>query len=107
MKDKKPNQDNSFDSIKLKGFKQLEKDDLKDLDPEEFKKIRLDEFKDEQIKDFKEFIDDSKFSRNLEDLKIELNSDNSTKEIIKELESIGIDGKGPLKLLEKIKKGYI
>jgi hypothetical protein len=93
-----------LDTIKLKGFKELENQDLKDVNLEEFKKSRKREFNEQELNDFKKYIEDSKTDRNIENIKLELNSDDTLKNTIKDLESIGINGRGPLKILERIKK---
>jgi len=112
MKGKKPkDQDENplkdLDKIELKKFKELEDEDLKDFDLDDFKKSRLNEFKDSEFEEFKNYVKESKDDRNIENLKLELESDDALKSALKELESIGIDGTNHLKLLEKIKRGYI
>lgn len=106
-KDNKKNPSKELDNIKLKDFKQIENEDLKDFNLDNFKKSRLDEFKNEELENFKNFVECSKTDRTIENLKLGLKSDEELKNTLKDLESIGINGEIPLKLLEKIKKGYI
>ena len=106
-KNKEENPLNELDEIKLKDFKQLEEMDLKDCNLDYFKKSRLNEFKECELNCFKGYVKDSKIDRNIENLKLELRSDDALKNILKELESIGINGSKQLELLEKIKKGYV
>jgi hypothetical protein len=112
MKDKKSKEDKKnplkeLDKIKLKGFKELEDQEFNEVNLDDFKKSRLEEFNEHELKDFKNYIEESKADRNIETLKLELKSDDTLKNTLKDLESIGIDGRGPLELLKKIKKGYI
>lgn len=112
MKGKKPkDQDENplkdLDKIELKGFKELEDEDLKNFDLDDFKKSRLSEFKEREFKEFKNYVKESKDDRNIEELKLKLKSDDALKNTLKELDSIGIDGTKQLKLLERIKKGFI
>ena len=106
MKNKKSKENflEELDKIKLKGFKELENQDLSDCNLDHFKKSRLNEFNENELKNFKNFIEESKTDRNIENLKLELNSDDALKSIVKELESIGINSKGPLNILEQLKK---
>ena len=57
-----------------------------------------------ELKKFKEFVEDSKTDRSIENLKLELNSKDTLKNIIKELQDIGINGKLHLKLLKILKR---
>ena len=106
-KNKEENPLDVLDKIKLMDFKQLEEKDLKDCNLGYFKKSRLDEFKEYELKYFKDYVEDSKVKSKIENLKLELESDEACKNILKELESIGINGNKQLNLLKKIKKGYI
>lgn len=95
---------NELDEIKIKGFEELENQDLKDFNPDNFRKSRLKEFNDCELKDFKNFVEESRTDRDIENLKLELNSRDAIENIIKELESIGISSEGPLNILKRIKK---
>jgi len=106
-KNKEENPLDELDKIKLKDFKQLEEKDLKDCNLDYFKKSRLNEFKEYELKYFKDYVEDSKIDRNIENLKLELKSNEACKNILNELESIGINGSKHLELLKKIKKGYV
>ena len=106
-KEKDENPLKELDQIELKDFKELEDQDLKDFNLDQIKKTHLQEFKDHELKDFKIYVEESKTDRNIENLKLELKSEDECKNVLNELESIGINGKPPLKLLKKIKKGYI
>ncbi len=103
--DKKGDLPEESKDIKLKEFKELEDHDLKDFNVGDFKKARLEEFKDTELKDFKEFVKNSKSDRDLENLRLELNSDDVIKNTLKDLKKIGIDGKPHLKLLKRLKRG--
>ena len=93
-----------LENVKLKSFKELEQQYFKDsLD--DFQKKHLKEFQYVELKEFQEFIEDSKTDRSIENLKLELNSRDALKKIIKELHDIGINGKLHLKLLEMLKRG--
>ncbi|MGB9937286.1 MAG: hypothetical protein ACPK7O_06155 [Methanobacterium sp.] len=93
--------------IKLKGFRELENEDLKNNNLEDFKKCMQNEFKNYELKEFKKYVDEVKDQKTVEDIKIELNSNNAVKETIKDLESIGIDGKGPSIILKIAKRNII
>lgn len=93
-----------LENIKLKRFEELEQQYFSDIKLEDFQKKHLKEFNDVELKEFKEFIDDSKTGRSLENLKLELISDDTIKNIIKELHDTGINGKSSLKLLEMLKR---
>lgn len=96
--------DNSFRYVRFKSFKELEKDEFKDIKLDDFKKSRLNEFKNKEKIDFKRFLEHSKLTRSIENLRTQLNSDNAIKNVLKELEDIGLDGRPSLKLLKIIKK---
>ncbi len=93
-----------LDEIKLKSFKELESEEFNDIKLEDFKKSRLDEFHNKELEDFKNFLDNSKITIIIESLKNELNSDDATKNILKELKDIGLNGRESLKILEMLKK---
>ncbi len=95
--------DNSLDSIKFKKFEELEKDEFNEIKLDDFKKAQIDEFKNKELNDFKNYLDYTKTDINIEDLRSKLNSDNAIKNILKELESIGLDGQASLKLLKRLK----
>lgn len=103
--DKKGDLPEESKNIKLKEFKELENQDLKDFNVGDFKKSRLEEFRDTELKDFKEFVKNSKSDRDLENLKLELNSDDTIENTIKDLKKIGINGEPQLKLLKRLKRG--
>lgn len=103
-KNKKENPLKELDIIKLKKFEDLENQYFSDIKLEDFQKERLKEFNDIELGAFKEFIKDSKTDICVENLKLELNSDDTIKSLLKDLQSIGIDGKGPLRLLKMLKK---
>lgn len=94
-----------LDKIKLKKFKELEDEELMDFDLDAFRKSRLNEFNEKELKEFKRYVKESKTDINIENMKLELKSKDTLKNIIKELESMGINGETPLKLLKMIKKG--
>lgn len=98
------NEENSFEDIKLKGFKELEYQYFSDTKLKDFQKERLNEFNDKELKAFKEFVNDSKTDISIENLKSELNSDDVIKNILKELRDMGINGKLHLNLLERLKR---
>lgn len=104
---KKRSKNNEESQNKFKNFKELEDEDLKDFKLEDFRKSMLNELKEHELKDFKAYIEESKFQRDTEDIKLELNSDETCKNTIKDLASIGIDGEKTLKLLKLMKKGLI
>ncbi len=106
-KENKKNPLNELDNIKLKDFKEIENEDLDDFNLDNFKKSRLDEFKSDELENFKNFVEGSKTDRSIENIKLELKSDEELKNTLIDLEEIGINGEITLKLLEKIKKGYI
>ena len=106
-KENKKNPLKELDNIKLKDFKEIENEDLDDFNLDNFKKSRLDEFKSDELENFKNFVEGSKTDRSIENIKLELKSDEELKNTLKDLEEIGINGEITLKLLEKIKKGYI
>ena len=91
-----------LDEIKLKSFKELESEEFNDIKLEDFKKSQLNEFH-KELNDFKKYLDDSKITRSIESLKYEKNSDDVIKKLLKELESIGLNGKKSLKILEMLK----
>ncbi|MGB9978208.1 hypothetical protein [Methanobacterium sp.] len=93
-----------LDKIKLYSFKELEHKYFDDIKLEDFQKERLKEFDKKELKDFKGLIKDSKTDRFLENLKLELNSENAIKNILKELKDIGINGKRQLKIITMLKK---
>lgn len=109
MKDKHPrnkeeNPLKELDKIKLHSFDELEHNYFNDMKLEDFQKERLKEFDKKELEDFKRFVKNSKTDISLEDLKLKLNSDNTIKNIIKELKGIGINGKHQLKLITMLKK---
>lgn len=95
---------NELDKIKLKGFKELEHQYFSDIKLEDFQKERLKEFDDVELKAFNEFVEDLKTDISIENLKLELNSKDTIKNIMNELKDIGINGKTPLKLLKTLKR---
>ena len=95
-----------LDEIKLKSFKELESEEFNDIKLEDFKKSQLNEFHNKELKDFKKYLDDSKITRSIESLKYEKNSDDVIKKLLKELESIGLNGKKSLKILEIVKNEF-
>lgn len=94
-----------LDKIKLKKFKELEDEELMDFDLDTFRKSRLNEFNEKELNEFKRYVKESKTDINIENMKLELKSKDTLKNIIKELESMGINGEPHLKLLKMIKKG--
>ncbi len=106
--DKSKNNDDDplkeLENIKLKSFEELERQCFNDIKLEDFQQKHLKEFNDVELKEFKEFIEDSKTDRSIENLKLELNSKDTIKNIIKELQEIGINGKLHLKLLRRLKR---
>ena len=93
-----------LDKIKLYSFKELEHQYFNNINLNGFQKEQSKEFNDEELKDFKGVISDLKTNISLENLKLELNSDDAIKNILKELKNIGINGKRQLKLLKMLKK---
>ena len=93
-----------IDKIKLHSFKELEHKYFNDINLEDFQKERLKEFDKKELKEYKEFVKDSKTDISLENLKLELNSNDTTKNILKELKNIGINGKHQLKLITMLEK---
>ncbi len=93
-----------LENIKLKSFKELEHHCFNDIKLEDFQNKHLKEFNDVELREFKGFIEDSKTDRSIENLKMELNSKDAIKNIIKELQDIGINGKLHLKLLRMFKR---
>ncbi len=92
-----------LDKLKLYSFKELEHQYFNDIKLEDFQKEQLKEFDKKELKEFKKFVEDSKADTSLENLKLELNSDNTIKNIIKELKDIGINGKRQLKIIKMLK----
>ncbi|MEL7669591.1 hypothetical protein [Methanobacterium sp.] len=103
-KNKEENPLKELDKIKVHSFKELEHEYFNDMKFEDFQKERLKEFDKKELKDFKEFVEDSKMDSSLENLKLELNSDDTIKNILKELKDIGINGKRQLKIITMLKK---
>ncbi len=93
-----------LDKIKLDSFKEMEHEYFSDIKLEDFQRERLKEFNKKELQEFKEFIEDSKTDTSLENLKLELNSDDAIKNILKELKDIGINGKRQLKIITMLKK---
>ena len=93
-----------LDKIKLHSFDELEHKYFNDINLEDFQKERLKEFDKKELREFKEFVKDSNTDISLENLKLELNSNDTTKNILKELKNIGINGKHQLKLITMLKK---
>lgn len=93
-----------LDKIKLHSFNELEHKYFNDINLKDFQKERLKEFDKKELKEFKEFVEDSKTDISLENLKLELNSDSTIKNILKELKDIGINGKRQLKIITMLKK---
>lgn len=93
-----------LDKIKLDLFNELEHKYFKDMKFEDFQKERLNEFNEKELKDFKGFVENSKIDTSLENLKLELNSDDAIKNIIKKLKDIGINGNRQLKIISMLKK---
>lgn len=104
MKNSKHNGENPEDKIKLKTFKELESEEFSDIKLENFKKSMLDEFHNKELEDFKNYLDDSKTRRSIENLRTMLNSNEAIKNILKELNDIGLDGTISLYILEMLKK---
>lgn len=93
-----------LDKIKLCSFKELEHKYFEDINLKDFQKERLKEFDKKELEEFKGLVKDSKTDTDLENLKLELNSDDPIKNILKELKDIGINGKRQLKIIEMLKK---
>ena len=93
-----------LDKIKLHSFNELEHEYFSDMKLEDFQRERLKEFNKKELREFKEFVKDSKTDTSLENLKLELNSDDTLKNILKELKDIGINGKRQLKIITMLKK---
>ncbi len=93
-----------LENIKLKSFEELEHQCFNDIKLEDFQEKHLKEFEDVELKEFEEFLESSKTDRSIENLKMELNSKDALKNIIKELQDIGINGKLHLKVLRMLKR---
>jgi len=109
MSDKRPenkeeNPLKELENIKLMSFEELEHQCFNDIKLEDFQKEHLKEFEDVELTEFKEFVEASKTGESIENLKIELNSKDALKNIIKELQDIGINGKLHINLLKRLKR---
>lgn len=104
LEDNEENPLKELENIKFKSFEELEHQCFNDVKLEAFQKKHLKEFRDVELKEFKEFLEDSKTDRSIENLKLELNSKDTIKNILKELRDIGINGKLHLKLLRMLKR---
>jgi len=105
MKDTNPDQEDDFVELpKFKSFKELEEEEFKDIKLDDFKKSQLNEFKEKELTNFKRFLKYSKMDITIENLRYRLNSNDTIKKLLQELDKIGLDGRVSLKLLEVIKK---
>ena len=93
--------DKSF--FTFKKFKDIEAEEFNEINLDDFKKSQLNELKEKELPDFKNFLDNSNTDISIENLRTELNSDEAIKNVLKELEDIGLDGRAPLKLLKTLK----
>ena len=104
FENKKEYHSKELDEFKLKGFKDLQHQYFNDIKLEDFQKERLKEFNNVELKSFKEFMDELEVNKSIENLKVELNSKDTIKNILKELQDIRINGKQHLKLLKMLKR---
>lgn len=89
--------------IKFKKFEELEADEFGHIKLDDFKKSMLNEFKNKELEDFKNYLEYAKTDISIEELRSELNSDTAIKNVLKELKSIGLNGKASLELLKRLK----